>query len=267
MRRQVGSWLNVEIQSRAELVLQLAVADPDPAEVAESLSVTLNGEPIEPRTVQAPHGGRWHVVHVGPGRLAVSYSATITGRAAPAEVTAADEIRYLRASRYCESDRLFPMARAEFAGIERGKPLLDAVSSWVGSRLYYLTGSSRPTDGAVDAMLAGQGVCRDFTHLVVALLRALDVPARMVAVYAPGLNPMDFHAVAEAAVDGAWQVVDATLLAPRSSLVRIATGLDATDTAFLSSYRGDIQLLDQGVLATVDGMLPTDDVAALVQLG
>ena len=267
MRRQVGSWLNVEIQSPAELVLQLAVADHRPAEVQESLSVTLDGRPLETTAVPAPHGGRWHVVHAPAGQLAVSYSAAITGRAAPAAVTAADEIRYLRASRYCESDRLFPMARAEFAGIARGKPLLEAVSSWVGTRLYYLSGSSRPTDGAVDAMLAGQGVCRDFTHLVVALLRALDVPARMVAVYAPGLNPMDFHAVAEAAVNGAWQVVDATLLAPRSSLVRIATGLDATDTAFLSSYRGDIQLQDQGVLATVDGLLPSDDLSDLVQLG
>ncbi len=33
---------------------------------------------------------------------------------------------------------------------------------------------------------------------------------------------MDFHAVAEALVDGAWRVVDATLLAPRASLIRIA---------------------------------------------
>ncbi len=60
------------------------------------------------------------------------------------------------------------------------------------------------------------------------------MPARAVAVYAPGLFPMDFHAVAEAVVDGHWQVVDATLLAPRSCLVRIATGRDAADTAFLS---------------------------------
>ena len=53
---------------------------------------------------------------------------------------------------------------------------------------------------------------------------------------------MDFHAVAEALVDGTWRVVDATLLAPRSSLVRIATGRDAADTAFLTVIGGTVDL-------------------------
>lgn len=105
-----------------------------------------------------------------------------------------------------------PVAAAEFAGIT-GKPLLDAVSSWVGSQLSYVSGSSKPIDGAVDTYLSRQGVCRDYAHLVIALLRGLNVPARLAAVYAPGLDPMDFHAVAEAYVDGAWWVVDATALA------------------------------------------------------
>jgi transglutaminase-like putative cysteine protease len=115
-------------------------------------------------------------------------------------------------------------------------------------------------------MLKRQGVCRDYAHLVIALLRALDVPARLAAVYAPGLDPMDFHAVAEAAVGDTWQVVDATLLAPRSTLVRIATGRDAADTAFLSSYGGMAQLLETEVSATVDGALPADDVRELVSI-
>ena len=74
-----------------------------------------------------------------------------------------------------------------------------------------MPGSSDPIDGAVDTLLAGAGVCRDFAHLVVALLRAVNVPARVVSVYAPGLYPMDFHAVAEAFVEGQWRVVDGTL--------------------------------------------------------
>jgi transglutaminase-like putative cysteine protease len=116
-------------------------------------------------------------------------------------------------------------------------------------------------------MLQRHGVCRDYAHLVIALLRGLDVPARLAAVYAPGLDPMDFHAVAEAVVDGQWRVVDATLLAPRSSLVRIATGRDAADTAFLSTYGGAADLLEYGVTAIIDGYLPTDDVTQLVSLG
>ncbi len=59
-------------------------------------------------------------------------------------------------------------------------------------------------------------MCRDFAHLVIALLRGMSVPARLAAVYAPGLDPMDFHAVAEAFVDGQWwlPVEDRTALIP-----------------------------------------------------
>jgi transglutaminase-like putative cysteine protease len=110
-------------------------------------------------------------------------------------------------------------------------------------------------------------VCRDFAHLTVALLRANDVPARVVAVYAPGLDPMDFHAVAEACVDGAWYVVDPTCLAPRSSLLRIATGADAADTAFLTIINGVADLSVMEVTAVVDPDLPIDQVHDLVQLG
>jgi transglutaminase-like putative cysteine protease len=267
MRRHVSSWLSVEVQTPARIVLQLAVARLAGAQVDETMTVTVDGRPLDYRSVEAPHGGRWDLLDAPVGQLNIEYAATIDGQAVPPDDGEADQVRYLRASRYAESDRLFALARSEFAGLGKGHDLLAAVSSWVGTRLIYLPGSSRPTDGAVDTLLAGQGVCRDYAHLVVALLRALDVPARVVAVYAPGLDPMDFHAVAEAFVDGIWQVVDATLLAPRSTLVRISTGLDATDTAFLSSYRGDIMMIDQRVTAVVEGNLPSDDLNQAVQLG
>ena len=89
-----------------------------------------------------------------------------------------------------------------------------------------------------DTLLAGAGVCRDYAHLVVALLRAVNVPARLVAVYAPGCQPMDFHAVAEAFVDGSGGSSTPRCLAPRQTLVRIATGRDAADTAFLDNHKG-----------------------------
>ena len=85
--------------------------------------------------------------------------------------------------------------------------------------------------------------------------------------YAPGLNPMDFHAVAEACVDGAWYVVDPTCLAPRQSLVRIATGADAADTAFLTIVSGRAALGTMWVTAIVEPDLPNDEVTDLIQLG
>ena len=99
------------------------------------------------------------------------YIATISGEDPSAIVSATDEICYLRPSRYAESDRLTAVAQAEFAGIDRPEDLLPAISSWVGTQLSYVPGSSRPTDGAVETLLQRRGVCRDYAHLVIALLR------------------------------------------------------------------------------------------------
>lgn len=264
MQRDVTAHLSLTVRSAATLVLEVAVAlahDP-----REALAVTLDGAPVTVRELAGPHGTRLHVVDAAPGTLVVDYRATVhgTGAAVPGGEEA-DRLAYLRPSRYCESDTLAPTARAQFAGLH-GVDLLAAVSSWVGTQLAYVPGSSLPTDGATRTLLARQGVCRDYAHLVVALLRALDVPARVVAVYAPGLAPMDFHAVAEAWVDDAWRVVDATTLAPRGSLVRVATGRDASDTAFLTVHRGVAVLDDVAVTAVADA-LPDDDVRTLVTLG
>ena len=148
--------------------------------------------PVE--ELRVDDGGRLHVCTAPPGSLRLTYAAELTGLASPAKVDPVDEIVYRRPSRYAESDALGPTAWAEFSTLE-GKDLLDAVSSWVGTQLFYVSGSSRHTDGATQTLLARQGVCRDYAHLVIALLRARNVPARLVAVYAPGLQPMDFHAV------------------------------------------------------------------------
>ncbi|MFT3876138.1 MAG: transglutaminase family protein [Propioniciclava sp.] len=263
MQRSVSAELTATVTMPSELVLAIAVAEGLIRE--ESLTITLDGAPIEASEVRAPHGGRLHVLDdVPPGRLAVSYQATVDGVAG---IEPADELRrieYTRPSRYCDSDKLMPVAQAHFEDLH-GKELLDAVSSWVGAKLLYVPGSSKPIDGAVDTYLARQGVCRDYAHLVIALLRGLGVPARLAAVYAPGLKPMDFHAVAEAYLDGQWWVMDATTLAPRQTLLRIATGRDAADTAFLSTLRGSIVLTSLCVTAAADD-LPGDDLTQLVAL-
>lgn len=257
----------MQVHGPAELVLQVAVAGPVPDRVEEQLIIRHNGAPAAATEVAMGHGGRAHLLRVGPGLVTVDYQAVVRGAAARPEVTEADRVTFLRPSRYAESDRLAALARSEFAGIAGGPELLAAVSSWVGTQLSYVPGSSRPTDGAVQTLLQREGVCRDYAHLVVALLRALDVPARLAAVYAPGLDPMDFHAVAEALIDGQWRVVDATLLAPRSSLIRIATGRDAADTAFLSAYGAPVALTETEVTAVTDGPLPGDDITAAVSIG
>ena len=266
MRREVGAEIEVEIAAATTLEFQLAVAPHPRTEVCESLRFVLNGQPTRPMEVSGVHGNRIHKFDAPMGTLKVDYAATIVGQTDPPAVTEYDQSLYLRPSRYAEADKFYGFAATEFGEDADSATLLAHVSSWVGTRLEYVPGSSDPIDGAVDTLLAGQGVCRDYAHLVVALLRAVHVPARLVSVYAPGVYPMDFHAVAEAFVEGQWRVIDATLLAPRQSLVRIATGRDAADTAFLDNHKGAITLNKLVVTAVVDGELPRDSIDQLISI-
>lgn len=266
MDRSVACRIEADVRTPADLVLSVAVAAGIDC-ASEDLHVLLDGESVSTEEVVDQHGTRLHLVHgLGEGRLVVDYRATTTGGTTPPPVEELDAVRYLRPSRYCESDTLGPIARDQF-GDPDGFDLVAAVSEWVSTQLVYEASATRPTDGAVATLLARQGVCRDYAHLVVALLRALDVPARLVSVYAPGLHPMDFHAVAEALVDGEWTVTDATRMAPRPAMVRIATGRDAADTAFMTTHGGvvDLDLLE--VLAVTAGDLPVDDGTHPARLG
>ena len=264
MQREVSSRIVLNVTETADLVFAIAVASGH-TPARESLTATIDGEPVTPRELPDAHGGRLHRVSAQPGELVVAYEATVTDAAAPLPTSETDLLVYGRPSRYADSDTLAATAGAQFAGVNGERELLTAVSSWVGTQLSYVPGSSQPTDGATQTLLARQGVCRDYAHLCVALLRARGIPARLVAVYAPGLDPMDFHAVAEAWVEGAWRVVDATALAPRSSLVRIATGRDAADTAFLNVLSGRADLGSVEVTAVAD-VLPDDDLDQLVTI-
>ncbi len=265
MDRTVGAELGITAYGECQVELQIAVARTPGLEVTEELSIVHENGDLLPVEVATDHGGRFHLLDLPSGFTRVNYQARVRGTAEVPEVSPPDLSLYRRPSRYIESDTFGGFAASEFGSVS-GAELLGAVSSWVGTRLVYVPGSSGPADGATETLVGGAGVCRDYAHLVIALLRALRVPARLVAVYAPGCDPMDFHAVVEAFVCGGWYVVDATALAPRTSLVRIATGRDAADTAFMTTVTGGSSLDWSYVTAVADDGLPSDDLDQLVAL-
>lgn len=266
MERNVSAHLAFTTSENTSIAMAIAVARMRGYQsVNESLEVMVDGEPAYMEELADVHGGRMHTLQLGKrATVTVDYSAQVTGTAKVEPDQEMDLIRYVRPSRYCESDKLLPFAYAQFKGVT-GKDLVLAVRQWVHQEFSYVAGSSRPTDGAVETYLQRRGVCRDYAHVVISVLRARDIPARLAAVYAPGLSPMDFHAVVEAYVDGAWHAIDATGLAPRESMLRISTGRDAADTAFLSTVGGSLQLNQMRVNATVDE-LPYDDGGESVRL-
>ena len=256
----VGAHVVLDVREPAVLAVQVVAAN-DPG----ALTATLDGTPVDVRELRGPEPwARQHLVGCGPGTLSLDYDATVfPGTGAVSLVDPAERLLMQRPSRYCPSDRLAMYGGTRLPGPDR--PALErvrAITDYVHDHLDYVVGSTGPTDDAVDVLLSGQGVCRDYAHVVVTLARAAGLAARLVAVYAPGLHPMDFHAVAEVDVDGVWHVVDATRLAPRGSLVRIATGRDAADTAWLTTLSGVADLRDVVVTAVADGGLPYDDTAA-----
>jgi transglutaminase-like putative cysteine protease len=240
VQRIVTAELDLELGASVDLVLQVATAQ-QVALHSETLTFTNGDREYTPIEIIDQSGSRLHHLVGEPGPLQVRYEASVVGNPAVTRTSDLEAITYLRPSRYCQSDEVFSQARRQFRGLDR-RDLIAAVSEFVSSSVTYTPGLSLGTDSAVTTLMTGQGVCRDYAHVVIALLRAMDVPARYAACYAPGLRPMDFHAVAEAYLDGAWYVIDATRLADRRSLVRIATGRDAADCAFLSYHGGYVGL-------------------------
>ncbi|WP_343527247.1 transglutaminase family protein [Sphingomonas sp.] len=165
--------------------------------------------------------------------------------ATPARALDGSLIPYLLPSRYCQSDRLEGFVRQRFAGLSGGA-MATALTDWVATRLTYRSGASQGDTTALDTFASRMGVCRDYAHLLVALARAAEIPARCVSAYAPGVDPPDFHAVAELWLDGTWHLVDATGMARADEIVRVGVGRDATDIAFMTVF-GDAQLCDQKV--------------------
>src|SRR6478735_4062591 len=116
MHRTVSARLEANLSTPVDIVLAVAV---HPALAPQqTLWVTLDGAPVDVRVLIDEHGGVLHCAdRLGPGQLAVAYDAAVDGRAEPLPVRDIDSVRYLRPSRYCESDHLGPTAQAEFGGL------------------------------------------------------------------------------------------------------------------------------------------------------
>ncbi|MFD1835766.1 transglutaminase-like domain-containing protein [Brachybacterium rhamnosum] len=256
MKRNVRAWMRAEVVEGTEVALLVAVSRAPIAE--EELTVTAGGKPASVVESRDPAGNRLHVLGPLPaGTLEITYTATGVGPAPVPEPEPVDAVVHLRPSRYCEVDE-FGRIAPEVVGERTGLGAARAVVDWVHGHLDYVPGSSTISDSARSTYMSRKGVCRDYAHLTATLLRASGIPARCTSVYAPGLSPMDFHLVVEALVEGSWRVLDATHLAPRASMVAIASGQDAAETAFMTTLTGDVQLTAMQVSAVVDPELPVE---------
>ncbi|TZG29593.1 transglutaminase-like domain-containing protein [Sphingomonas montanisoli] len=188
------------------------------------------------------------------GQIVIDYRATVvidrnlcdcrSLPTIPLHKLPAEAVPFLMASRYCPSDRFETFIDDDFADLQGGARVI-AMRDWIERSLTYKAGASNAETTAADTFVDRQGVCRDYAHLMITLARAAGIPARMASVYAPGVDPPDFHAVAEVYL-GDWYLIDATGMATPDTMARIVVGRDAADIAFLSAF-GSIDLNAQTV--------------------
>jgi transglutaminase-like putative cysteine protease len=250
IRLQFTIGLKYEISgSPADFIFNIHAARTSSQKViSEALTVS---QQVEPEMYTDPAtGNRYMRVQAQSGTLAVRYDATVDithhfedpariGEVAIADLPL-DVLHYVYPSRYCQSDRLRRQATREFGHLAKGYSRVMAIQDWVRQRTAFTVGSSNTATSALDTLVDQAGVCRDFAHLMIALCRALNIPARFVTGIdygaAPELGVPDFHAYVEAYLGDRWYVFDPTGISPAMGLLRIGTGRDAADVSFATMF-------------------------------
>jgi len=192
------------------------------------------------------------------GNLKIHYTATVEVNrltadvsqlnAVPPHMLPGETIEYMLPSRYCPSDEFLGIVADQFGELSGGARVA-AMRDWIQGNLKYEAGTSNAATGAMDTYQSRHGVCRDFAHLMITMTRASAIPARFAAVYGLGVEPQDFHAVAEVFLDNTWYIVDATGMSTPDAMAKIGVGRDAADVSFLTSY-GAAFLNSQSVQVT-----------------
>lgn len=82
--------------------------------------------------------------------------------------------------------------------------------NYVQENVTYNESSHFRNKGAITALLSGEGVCEDFSDLLVALCRAANIPARKIVgiILNKETNKAGFHAWTSIYYDGNWHEID-----------------------------------------------------------
>lgn len=198
----------------------------------------------------AATGNRYMRLHAVAGDLQIQYHTEIElrhHRAEPleiAEVAVAhlppQVMGYLYPSRYCQSDLLGTFAHQTFGKLPPGYVRVVAIQNWVKKQIMFASNTSNSATSALDTLISRTGVCRDFAHLMIALCRALNLPARFATGtdYGadPALGPHDFHAYVEVYLGDRWYLFDPSGTGIPMGFVRLGTGRDAADVAVATIF-------------------------------
>jgi transglutaminase-like putative cysteine protease len=253
MKLSIGAELVYNFANDTQVIANLEASQTsDQIILSESLEIF---PPAQILSDTAPHGDR-RIRAVLSGDVTIRYSAVVennlrqllpqSGRQHLWSDLPSDVLPFLLPSRFCPSDKFMRFAQREFAGAGDGVAQVMAILEWIHRNVDYVSGVSNAETTAERTFVDRAGVCRDFTHLGITMARALGTPARAVSAYALQLDPPDFHAIFEVYLEHGWWLIDPTRLAPIEGIVRIGSGRDASDIAFLTSDK-QCQVINQKI--------------------
>jgi len=153
-----------------------------------------------------------------------------------------DTLQYLVGSRYCDTQKLAPLAWSLFGGYWKGWSLVKAILDYTHDRIWFSYPNARDERTAFEAHQERTGVCRDFAHLAITLCRCMNIPARYCTGYLGDIGvpadpaPMDFSAWFEVFMGGRWWTLDARHNQPRIGRIVVARGRDAADVAISTAF-------------------------------
>ena len=123
-----------------------------------------------------------------------------------------------------------------------------AAANWVHSELDYVPGTTGVHSSGIDALREGKGVCQDFAHLTLILVRSMGIPARYVSGYlhpkpkAPVGDTIDgqSHAWVQAWTGGWWNYDPTNDSDINEQYVSVGVGRDYSDVSPLKGvYSGE----------------------------
>lgn len=145
---------------------------------------------------------------------------------------------YLRDTAATRPDAaLHDLARRAADGAAGGLDCAHRLSNAVADAIAYRPGVTAAHTTAAEALALGEGVCQDHAHALIAVARALGLPARYASGYlfadADGNAHEAAHAWAEIWIDGlGWIGFDpANRCCPDDRYIRLGSGYDARDAA------------------------------------
>ncbi|MDQ1899054.1 transglutaminase family protein [Paracoccus sp. WLY502] len=160
----------------------------------------------------------------------------------PVEALPSEVLGYLTASRYVEVDLVSDEAWTLFGHVAPGWNRVQHIVDHVNGSMVFDYKLASQFRTAASARNDGVAVCRDFAHLTLAYLRALNIPARYVNGYVGDIGvpaaaaPMDFAAWIEVFLGGKWWTFDPRNNQRRIGRVVVARGMDAADVPLINTF-------------------------------